>query len=126
MTLLPGANVYLLSVAPAGAVDRSGDPTAGTPSWTGRVQGFLERVRLIKDEGGEETVVRQTLLQLFMSDGAPATEVAGPAWSASTILLEDSATAEQTTWTVVGYERKGQGTPADKVRLELDNEKAGS
>lgn len=116
------ANATLVEIAGPGALDRNGDPGTPVTVWTGEAPGVLLRARRESTTGDREQQGRTTSFHVFDAV-APADELAGAVFSASTVVIRDETgpTAVETRWTVKGRVKDTEGT-LDSVTLELDNE----
>lgn len=117
------SNATLVKIETPGAPDAYGEPGAPTATWTGRADGFLERQDHQEVSGGEQVRIDVTTFLLFDAAGAPVTEVAGPNWSGSTVVIEDGRQAVVVTrrFSVIGMEHQQDNT-LDSILLTLDNE----
>jgi hypothetical protein len=114
------ANATLTKIAGPGAPDRTGDPGAGSELWAGEARGFLTRERHEEVSGGQQVPVRIDTFVVFDAH-APALEVAGPDWEATTVTIRDERTADavELVFSVVGMEHHAYGL-LDSVLLTLD------
>ncbi len=115
------ANATLLEIAAPGPIAANGDAGPPVPIWQGEARGALERMR--KETGRDrEEQVRTTTFQVYDAV-APADELAGASWGATTVVIRDEtrATPVTTRWTVSGTAKETEGT-LDRITLELDRE----
>lgn len=128
------ANATLLEIRAAGDLDEYGKPDAdGAVLWSGTARGYLKRARRQRELGaasGDQRADRG-LTDTFTILGtalAGALEQAGPAWEATTVLIEDqrSGTAVTRRFTVQGMENRAVGSIADSVKLELTSDGTGT
>lgn len=120
---MPFENAVLTKITAPGTVDRYGDPTtAGGALWTGRAAGYLKRIRRTVLSSGQQVAVKLDVFTILDSAGAPALQVAGPDWEASTVIIEDHRTATPAikTFRVVQMEHRQAGLDVDSVRIELE------
>lgn len=117
-------NAVLTQIASPGPLDRHGDPGAPVVTWTGRAPGYLKRTRRSVLSGGAQVRVVVDTFTVLATAGAPASQVAGADWEASTVVIEDrrSSTPISRRFRVAAMENRAAGTRVDSVRLELEGE----
>lgn len=118
------ANATLTAIATPGSPDRNGDPTTGTPIWTGAAPGYLTRIDRTILNDGQQTTVKLDVFALPRTVGAAILEVAGPDWTATTVTIEDRRNPDAIasfTFRVRAMEQRAAGTALDHIRLELEH-----
>jgi hypothetical protein len=116
------ANAVLVEIAAPGPLASNGDPGTPVVIWTGEAPGVLERKRSEGTSGEREAKNLTNTLRVYDAV-APADELAGASWGASTVVIRDETrpTPVTTRWTVQGTAKETEGT-LDSITLELDGE----
>jgi hypothetical protein len=116
------ANAVLLEIAGPGPLAENGDPGEPVAVWTGEAPGALSRTRTERDQNGIERQVKSISFHVY-DEVAPADELAGASWGASTVVIRDESYPTSTTsrWTVNGLVKETEGT-LDGITLELIGE----
>lgn len=129
MSAFPGVNAVLLAIAPAGGLDRYGDPAAGTPVWEGEAEGYLRRQRRTtlsmggQREGGASQRVSDTVdvFYLLDTDGGRLVDRTGVSEGYRVTIRDERTTpAVTTTFRVGAAEHRAGHTVADSQRWELE------
>lgn len=131
-------NATILELATPGTVDDDyGEPTGdGTIVWTGEVGAHLQRGRELDDptrttavsSQGSTLVEADELVVLRFALPEVVTVVPGEAGVGWTVLFDDlrSGTPDRRRARITGVVTDGQASLADKIRLQLDTEQAGT
>lgn len=120
------SNATLTAINAPGALERNGDPTVGAALWTGTAEAFLERHDREVLSGGAQVQDRRTTLRVFDEAGADVADMlAGPDWTASSVVVVDNRGASPVTrrWTIIGMEHESDET-LNSVLLTINDERA--
>lgn len=116
------SNAVLIEIAAPGPLAGNGDPGTPVVIWSGEAPGALDRTI---DEGtsGERERQKKTVTFHVYDAVAPADELSGASWGASTVVIRDETypTPKTSRWTVSGLSKETEGT-LDGVTLELIGE----
>jgi hypothetical protein len=113
-------NVTVLEVAAPGGLDRHGEPTSVTVTWTGRVRAYLHAPRMARQDDGRGVDARPVRLTFHGSAPSALLDAltAGTDAAACEVTVVDDAGTEEI-FTAKGLTRYQAGTLADSVRVEL-------
>ena len=120
------ANATVTSILAPGTLDNYGDPTTGTPTWVGRLDGYLRRPRKgghpVGGTGGDrenDQRLDELVVPALGADAFQRSLVSGAAAEASRVTVEDrrTGTVVERTYELVGLDARVGGTVADSIRL---------
>jgi hypothetical protein len=116
------SNAVLLQIASPGPLAGNGDPGTPVPAWEGEARGALERTQKESTQGDRERQGKSVTFHVYDAI-APADELAGANWGATTVVIRDESypTPKTSRWTVNGLSKETEGT-LDGVTLELIGE----